>query len=61
MLLLRIVFVLSLIALVVSGAMYLYTRDRRYLRFLGQVLKYFLFIMLGVLAFMAMERVVLML
>ena len=61
MLLLRIVFILSLIALVVSGAMFLYTRDRRYLRFLGQVLKYFLFIMLGVLAFMAMERVVLML
>jgi len=61
MLLLRIVFILSLIALVVSGAMFLYTRDRRYLRFLGQVLKYFLFIMVGVLVFMAMERVVLML
>ena len=56
MLLLRIVFVLSVIALAVSGALYLFTRDRRYLRFLGLTLKYFVFIMLGVLAFMALER-----
>lgn len=56
MLLLRIVFILSVIALAVSGALYLFTRDRRYLRFLGLTLKYFVFIMLGVLAFMALER-----
>ncbi|MFS8085660.1 MAG: hypothetical protein ACMG6H_08535 [Acidobacteriota bacterium] len=56
MLLLRIVFVLALITLVVSGGMYLFTRDRRYLRFIGQTLKYFVFILLGVLAFMALER-----
>ena len=56
MLLLRIVFILSIIALAVSGALYLFTRDRRYLRFLGLTLKYFVFIMLGVLAFMALER-----
>ncbi|MEO8134923.1 MAG: hypothetical protein ABI831_13195 [Betaproteobacteria bacterium] len=61
MLLLRIVSVLCVIALAVSGALYLFTRDRRYLRFLGQTLKYFLFIVLGVLAFMALERVVLIL
>ena len=56
MLLLRIVFVLSLITLAVSGAMYFYTHDRRYLRFIGQTIKYFVFILLGVLAFMALER-----
>ena len=56
MLLLRIVFVLCLITLAVSGAMYFYTHDRRYLRFIGQTIKYFVFILLGVLAFMALER-----
>ncbi len=56
MLLLRIVFVLALITLAVSGGLYLFTRDRRYLRFIGQTMKYFVFILLGVLAFMALER-----
>jgi hypothetical protein len=56
MLLLRIVFVLSLISLAVAGVMYFYTRDRRYLRFVFQTAKYVVFIMLGVLAFMALER-----
>ena len=61
MLLLRIVFVLSLVTLAVSGAFFFYTRDRRYLRFIYQTIKYVVFIMLGVLAFMALERVVLIL
>jgi hypothetical protein len=55
-LLLRIVFILSLISLAVAGAMYFYTRDRRYLRFIFQVVKYVVFIMLGVFGFMALER-----
>ena len=61
MLLLRIVFVLCLVTLVVAGAMYFYTRDRRYLRFIGQTLKYFVFILLGVFGFFAFERIVLIL
>ena len=61
MLLLRIVGVLCLITLVVSGGMFVFTRDRRYLRFIWQVLKYFTFIALGVLGFMALERVALIL
>ena len=61
MLLLRIVGVLGLITLVVSGGMFVFTRDRRYLRFIWQVLKYFTFIVLGVLGFMALERVALIL
>ena len=61
MLLLRIILVLSLIALAVSGALYLFTRDRRYLRFIGQTVKYVVFIIIGVLAFLALERVLVML
>jgi len=61
MLLLRIVTILCLIALAVAAAFYFYTRDRRYLRFIGQTIKYFVFIMLGVLALMALERVALIL
>ena len=56
MLLLRILLVLSLIALVVSGLLYLLTRDRRYIRFMGLTLRYFVFIRLGVVAFLALER-----
>ena len=61
MLLLRIILVLSLIALAVSGALYLFTRDRRYLLFIGQTVKYVVFIMIGVLAVLALERVLVML
>ena len=56
MLLLRILLVLSLITLAVSGLLYFFTRDRRYLRFIGLTLKYFIFIMVGVFAFLALER-----
>ena len=56
MLLLRILLVLSLITLGVSGLLYFFTRDKRYLRFIGLTLKYFIFIMLGVFAFLALER-----
>jgi hypothetical protein len=56
MLLLRILLVLSLITLAVSGLLYLFTRDKRYLRFIGQTLKYFIFIMVCVFAFLALER-----
>ena len=56
MLLLRILLVLSLITLGVSGLLFLFTRDRRYIRFMGLTLRYFIFIMLGVFAFLALER-----
>ena len=57
MLLLRIIGVLSMITVAVAGAMFLYTRDRRYLRFIVQVGKYMMFILIGVLGFMLLERV----
>lgn len=59
MLLLRILLVLSLIALGVAALLYFFTRDRRYLRFIGLTLKYFIFLMLGVFAFLALERLAL--
>jgi hypothetical protein len=40
-------------------AFYLFTRDRRYLRFIGQVAKYTIFLILAVLVFYAFERLVL--
>ena len=57
MLLLRIIGVLSFITVAVAGAMFLYTRDRRYLRFIVQVGKYMMFILIGVLGFLLLERV----
>ena len=57
MLLLRIIGVLSFITVAVAGAMFLYTRDRRYLRFIVQVGKYMMFIMIGLLGFLLLERV----
>ena len=56
MLLLRILLVLSLTTLVVSGALYVFTKDRRYLRFIWMTLKYFVILLLGVVAFLALER-----
>ncbi len=56
MLLLRILLVLALITLAVSGLLYFFTRDKRYLRFIGMTLKYFIFLMIGVFAFLALER-----
>jgi len=56
MLLLRILGVLSFITVAVAAAMYFYTRDKRWLRFILQVGKYMVFIMIGVLGFMLLER-----
>ena len=58
MLLLRILGVLSLITVAVAAAMFFYTRDRRYLRFIVQVGKYMMFMMIFVLGFMLLERVI---
>jgi hypothetical protein len=40
----------------VAGALYLAKRDRRYLRFIGQVVKYTLLLLLGALVFFALQR-----
>jgi len=56
--LVRLLLFLSLAAIAVSALLYLYTKDRRYLRFIGQVLKFALVILAVILIFFAFERIV---
>jgi hypothetical protein len=55
----RLLFFLALAAVVIAGGLYLITRDRRYLRFIGLTVRYTLFLLAGVLLFYAFERLVL--
>ncbi len=57
MLMLRLVAVLVVIALCASLVMWLFTRDRKYLRFAFRVFQFAVLAVLGVLALMALERV----
>jgi len=59
--LVRLLLFLALAAIAVAAALYLVQRDRRYLRFIGLTLRYTLFLLLGVLAFYAIERLLLVL
>ena len=54
----RLLLFLALAAIGVSALLYLYSKDRRYLRFIGQVLKFTLVILAVVLIFFAFERIV---
>jgi hypothetical protein len=56
---LRVIGFLVLITIGASLVTYLATKDRRWLRFGWQVLKYSLILVLIVLAFLALERLVL--
>jgi hypothetical protein len=59
MILLRLIFILTVLTLVLSWALYVFTRDRRYLQFAWQVVRFvfFLLILLGLL--FVLERYVL--
>jgi len=57
--LVRLLLFLALAAVAVAAALYLVKRDRRYLRFIGLVVRYTLFLLLGVLVFYAFERLLL--
>ena len=59
MVLVRLLLFLALAAVAVAAALYLVKRDRRYLRFIGLVVRYTLFLLLGVLVFYALERLLL--
>ena len=61
MILVRLLLFLALATIAVSGLLYLFKRDRRYLRFIGQVIKYTIFLLVGVLLFFAFERLVILL
>ncbi len=58
MILVRLLLFLALAAIAVAAVMYLFSRDRRYLRFIGQVLKFTVVILAVVLIFFAFERLV---
>jgi len=56
--LVRLLLYLALATIAVSGLLYLYTRDRRYLRFVGLVLRFTLLLAVIVFLFFAFERIV---
>ena len=58
MILVRLLLFLALAAIGVAAILYLYKRDRRYLRFIGQVIKFTIVLLAIVLIFFAFERIV---
>jgi hypothetical protein len=56
--LVRLLLFLALAAIAVAGVMYLFNKDRRYLRFIWQVVKFTILILAVVLIFYAFERLV---
>jgi hypothetical protein len=58
LILVRLLFFLAVSAIAVSGLLFLYSRDRRYLRFIGMVLKFTLVLLAVVLVFFFFERIV---
>ena len=59
MLIVRLLAFLAIATIIVAGVFYLFTRDRRYLRFIVQVVKFTIYILAGVLLFFLLERLVL--
>jgi hypothetical protein len=54
--LVRLLLFLALAAIAAAAALYLIKRDRRYLRFISLVVRYTLFLLLGMLVFYGVER-----
>ncbi len=59
MILLRLLFILTALTLVFSGGLYIFTRDRRYLRFAYQVLRFVVFLLAALGLLFVLERYVL--
>ena len=60
MVLVRLLLFLAIGAIVASALVYLFTKDRRYLRFIVQVVKFTIYLLAGVLLFFLFERLVIM-
>ena len=58
MILVRLLLFLALAAIAVAAVMFLFSKDRRYLRFIWQVVKFTIVILAVVLIFFAFERIV---
>jgi hypothetical protein len=56
--LVRLLLFLALAAIAVAAVMFLFSKDRRYLRFIWQVVKFTIVILAVVLVFYAFERIV---
>jgi len=52
----RLLLGLALATVAVAAVLYLFQRDARYLRFIGQVAKYTVVLLLAVLVFYALQR-----
>ena len=60
MIILRLFLVLVVLLLVFSGGMYIFTRDRRYLRLAWQIVRFSVFLLLVLALLFVLERYVLM-
>ena len=60
MILVRFLLFLALATIAVALVLYLFKKDRRYLRFIGQVVKFTIFLLAGVMVFYLFERLLLM-
>ena len=58
MILVRLLLFIALATIAGAVAMYMIKRDRRYLRFVAQVVKFTILLLAGVLVFYAFERLV---
>jgi hypothetical protein len=58
MILVRLLLFMALATIAGAFGLYLFRRDRRYLVFIAQVIKYTIFLLVGVLVFYAFERLV---
>lgn len=56
MVLVRLLLSIALAAIAVAAVLYLFRRDRRYLRFIGQVIKYTILLLVGALLVYAAQR-----
>jgi len=59
MVVVRLLLFLALATIAGAGLFFLFTRDRRYLRFIGQVIKYTILLLVGVMLFFLFERLIL--
>jgi hypothetical protein len=60
-LIVRLFLFLALATIGVAGLFYLFKRDRRYLRFIAQVIKYSILLLAGIMLFYLFERLLLVL
>ncbi len=58
MILVRLLLFLALAGIGVSGLLYLYTKDRKYLKFIGKVIRFTIILGVVVFVFFAFERIV---